>query len=299
MSAENLKQIEGEPQEYSSRISLKFFRHDETEKTQTGQLDTDISLTEKGKKHARSLSKSENVSSAIAFGSPSLRARQTSAYVGLGEMLALKGDESLEEIKKIIKEDEDHHVKLGVSKKLGFVLDKSRGNPYSREAYEAIDKGEWLKFLIERSDKLAKKYGDTESSTYSRQAAGIAQIVNKYLTLSPHFDSLVKEKGHEKDFKRFFGSHGGVLESFLAKIIDKTKGREELGKFTKVLKGHMFDFAEGFEIDIDQYQGGGQPVVRISYEKKGNSPEDSFSFSEKIDPDIIRDIIKEGYDEKQ
>lgn len=297
MSVENFEKIEQEPQKYSSRISLKFFRHDEKEKTQPGQLDTEVSLTEIGKKHARGLSKSENVSSAIAFGSPSLRAQQTSAYVGLGEILSLRGDESLEEIKKIIKEDKEHHVKLGASKKLGFVLDKNRKNPYSEEACEAFDNGGWLKFLIERSDDLAKKYGDTESSTYSRQAAGIAQIVNKYLTLSPHFDSLVEKKGHEKDFKRFFGSHGGVLESFLAKIIEKTNGREELGKFTNALKGHMFDFAEGFEIDIDQYQGNGQPVVRISYEKRGESPEDSFSFNEQIDLDIIRSIIKEGSDE--
>lgn len=157
--------------------------------------------------------------------------------------------------------------------------------------------GEFLKFLIEESDRMAEECGDDKSSTYSRQAAGIAQIVEKYVGIAPRFDSLVREKGYDDELRRLFGSHGGVLESFVAKVIEKTRGREELGRFVGAVGKQGFGFGEGFRIDIESQEGKGS-VARISYERQGETPEGSFAFSEQIDPALLQDIIREGTKEK-
>jgi len=283
---------EEEPQEFSSKVSLEFFRHDEKEKTKSDQPDQEVALTEKGRKHARSLSKTEDISQAVAFGSPFRRAKETAAYVMGGEAMSLTGNESLEDLKKIIDTELKVGTKISADPRLGFNIDKE--TPYGREANAAFGRGEWLKFLVEKSDQMAGECGDNKSSTYSRMATDIAKIVEKYLTIAPRFDSLVREKGYNEELKRFFGSHLGVLESFLAKVIEKTKGEEELDHFVKTLKNQGFGFSEGFKIDIENPQEDKEPVVKISYEKKGENPEDSFEFDEKIDPSILQEIIKEG-----
>jgi hypothetical protein len=42
------------------------------------------------------------------------------------------------------------------------------------------------------------------------------------------------------------GSHGGVTESFLLKVIEKIKGVAERDRFVSII-GNQFDFLEGFE----------------------------------------------------
>ena len=283
---------EKEPREISSNVSLEFFRHDEKEKAAEGQKDQEVPLTGKGKKHARSLSKPGDIKQAVAFGSPFRRAKETIGQIMAGEELSLTGDESLEEMKAKIDEGREYGTKLGADKRLGFDIDKN--SQYGKEAYAAFGNGEWLKYLVERSDQAAEEFGDDKSSTYSRQAAGIAKIVDKYIKIAPRFDSLVQEKGYASELKRFFGSHQGVLESFLAKIIEKTKGKEELGRFVGLGK-QGFGYAEGFKMNIANYKGSKEPSVVISYEKKEDGKnEPVYKFEEKIDPKLIAEIINEG-----
>jgi len=274
-------------EEYTSKVSLEFFRHDEKSKAEPGQPDEEVKLTEKGRKHARSLSETKDISQAVAFGSQFRRARETAAQIMAGESRELTGNETLEEAKKIIDAELKYGTKVGTDPRLGFMIDTE--TQYGKDALAAFKKGEWMTFLTEKSDDLAKETADKNSSTYSRMAAGVAGIVDKYLTVAPRFDSLVEKKGYEKELKRFFGSHQGVLESFLGKLIEKTKGKEDLKKFVSAVKNQGFDYAEGFKMDIEMQNG--EPRLKVFYKKNEENP---FEFNEEIDPSIIKDIIKEG-----
>ena len=274
-------------EEYSSRIVLKFMRHDEKSKVEPGQPDERVKLTEKGRKHARGLSKFENMPQTVGFGSPFDRAQETAGQVMAGDALSLTGEEPLSDLKNIIDADLKYGTKLGVDSRLGFFIDKS--TEYGKAANDAFGKGQWLPFLTEKSDELAQESGDDKSSTYSRMAAGVAEIVNKYLAAAPRFDSLVKDKGYEKDLNRFFVSHQGVLESFLAKIVEKTQGKQELGYLIKALNNQGFAFAEGFEMDIEMQNG--EPKIKVSYKKEGEHP---FKFHETVSEELLKEIIYEG-----
>ena len=161
----------------------------------------------------------------------------------------------------------------------------------AKKALEAAKSGNYLKFLVEDSDRLAEEDSNNKSSTYATQAQAIASIIQKYYTIAPRFNELVqdKNKNYEDTMKRFLGSHQGVLESFLAKLIEKTKGIEERDKFVKILNNQGFDYAEGFDIDIKNKELG-EPTVHISY-KKEKDGEIIFEFDEDLPKEIIDRLI--------
>ena len=93
--------------------------------------------------------------------------------------------------------------------------------------------------------------------------------------------------------KRFFGSHQGVLESFLAKLIEKTKGIEERNKFVEVLNNQGFDYAERFEVDIKNKESG-EPTIHLLY-KKEKEGKTVFEFDEDLPKEIIDSIVLTKY----
>jgi hypothetical protein len=295
MAESELRRTEEAQEAYTSRVSLEFFRHGKKEKAQPGQSDKEVSLTDEGKEEARASAKTEDISQAVAFGSGFLRAEQQAAYRMAGKAKPLTGKETPTELKKIIDGELKFGTKVANDERLGFNIDKN--TPYGKAAYEAFGGGKWMEFLIDKSDQIARECGDGESSTYSSMAAGVAKIVDKYGKIAPRFDSLVREKGYNDEMKRFFGSHQGVLESFLAKVIEKTKGREELVQFVKAVNNQGFGFGVGFKIEIVN-QEDEAPVIKISYEKQGESPDSSFAFNEEISRSLIKNIIDEGSKEK-
>lgn len=90
---------EASKERYVSKINLHFFRHGEKEKDPS-KNDTDIELTETGKKQALGKSNLKNINQAVAFGSPRLRAQETAGFVMAGRQKDIIGEESLNELKK-------------------------------------------------------------------------------------------------------------------------------------------------------------------------------------------------------
>ena len=72
MSFEQTPSLETE--KYSSKIELRFFRHDE-KGIDSSKTDKDIELTNTGRMHAKNQAKETNLTQAVAFGSPRLRAQ--------------------------------------------------------------------------------------------------------------------------------------------------------------------------------------------------------------------------------
>ena len=123
--------------------------------------------------------------------------------------------------------------KIGTDKRLDFNLDEdSEFGKISREHMKKEEKGgsrDYLKFLVEKGDKLAEEHNDKNGPTYSRMASNVAGIVNKYLKIAPRWNKTAesnKDEYPDASMKRFLSSHTGVLESFLAKVIEETKDKD-------------------------------------------------------------------------
>lgn len=284
---ENIEQVK----DYTSKIELFFRRHDEKEKDTT-KSDEEVRLTPAGKIHAKEEAWQDDISQSMAFGSSRKRTRETAGLIMSGKLEEITGTETLEELKE--KLDKDLPLKSGskirVDDRLNFEADSNSN--YVKKAIEAIKKGEYLKFLVEKSDESAKEENDSKSSTYTKQAQNIASIFEKYYGIAPHFNELVqdKNKNYEDTMKRFLGSSQGVLESFLAKLIEKTKGIEERDKFVQALNNQGFDYAEGFDVEIKNKESG-EPTIHLSY-KKEKDGETIFEYNEDIDKDMLLRIAE-------
>lgn len=276
--------------EFSSKIALRFFRHDE-KGVDPSKKDEEIELTAAGRLHAKAQAEETNLAQAVAFGSPRLRAQETAGFVMAGASEEITGEESFDELKAKVDKGLGYGSKIGIDPRLNFEL--GADNDYARAAVEAFKKGELMRFLVDQSDQLAAQVGDEVSSTYLRMAAQIASIIKKYVGIAPRWDELVndKEKHYEPVMERFFGTHQSIQESFLAKLIEMMKGVEERDKFIRLVKNKGFDYAEGFEVEIVTKEGETQPSIHINYKKDGEAMEDNFVFDEILPLEILEKII--------
>ena len=166
---------------YTSKIELSFFRHGEKENDKS-KSDFDIELTPTGKRQAIEKSETKSVEQSVAFGSPRIRAQETAAFVMSGNQEEITGDESLEELKEKLDKDLAKGSKVGIDKRLDFDIDFD--SEFGKAALDYFKRGEYLKFLVEQSDKLAEETGDETSFTYLRGAANIAGIIDKYIKVA-------------------------------------------------------------------------------------------------------------------
>ncbi len=150
-----------------------------------------------------------------------------------------------------------------------------------------------MEFIVEKSDGLAKEFGDEKGDTYSRMAGRIAEIIEKYIKIAPRWNELVQdeEKDYKETLKRYFGTHQGVVETFLAKVIEKTKGVEERNAFVVALDKQGFGFAEGINIKIKTINN--EQVIEVSY-KKEKDGKVIFEHNEIVPKEVIDQIILEG-----
>lgn len=276
----------------SSQIDLRFFRHDQKEKGEE-KSDNDILLTLEGRLHAKEKARDTNIEQSIVFGSPRKRTQQTAGYVMAGGLEDITGEESFEELKEKIDQGLRVGTKIGIDPRLDFILDEE--SAYGKKAMEAFLGGRYLKFLVEDSDQLAKESGDFESSTYTRHIQAVASIIKKYIDIAPRWDKIVREKSdsYAPELKRFFGTHQGVQEAFLAKVIELTRGTQERDRFVAALKNQGFGFAEGFEANV-LMEKNGEMKIHISYKKESENPEESFVFEEDVPPELIEQISEEN-----
>lgn len=283
---ENEKSVE-------SKIRLHFFRHAEPERDPQ-KTNNEFELTNTGKTQAIEKSqeiRSDNLDQSVAFGSPRRRAQQTAGFVmGAESVDSIQGDESLEQLKEKLDSRLKVGSKIGIDPRIDFYLDKN--TPFGEKAYDAVfNKKNYMQFLVEESDKLAEELNDDKASTYSRQARNIAEIVKKYIKVGTTWDKLVASgKYKNPELERFLCSHGGVVESFLLKIIEKTKGIQERGKLLKLLP-HQFEYVEGLDITITTK--GSEHFLHVSFTKKGEGGEGDYVFDEDVPLSILDEIIKE------
>jgi hypothetical protein len=272
----------------TSTIDLRFFRHAEKESDKS-KSDEEIELTETGRKQAVEKSEDKDISQAVAFGSTRKRTQQTAGLVMGGQLDEITGNESLDELKEKLNNELKVGSKIGADKRLDFDIDFS--TDFGKKALEAVKNGEYLKFLVEQSDTLAESFKNTATETYSGMAGRVAEIVKKYLTIASRWDKLVqdRDKNYEDTLKRFLGTHQGIGESFLAKVIEQTKSKAERDAFVSALGNQGFNFAEGFDIKIETVDDKTQNI-RISF-KKEKDGRVIFEYDEIVPREVIESFI--------
>jgi len=272
----------------TSSINLKFFRHAEKEKDKT-KTDEEIGITETGKKQAIERSEEEDLSQVVAFGSSRKRTQQTAGLVMAGQLSEITGEESLDELKAKLAKDLRFGEKIGVDDRLNFYQDFT--TEFGKKMLEVFSKQQFLKFLVEESDKLAYQLNDPKAETYSYEASRIAEIIMKYIKIAPRWDRLVEdtEKGYDSTLKRFLGSHQGIIEPFLLKVVEKTKGIAERDNLVAALDNMGFDFVDGFDVKIETTNEGKQRI-RILY-KREKDGKILFEYDETVPREIIEEMI--------
>lgn len=293
---ENLNEgfFEKEPN-IKSVITLDFFRHSKKEKTD--KSDEEILLTDEGKLLAKEKSSPETkIRQSLAFGSPRKRTQETSMLKMAGSNNEITGNENFEELKSKLNRDLKIGSKIGIDKNLDFKEDIN--SEYYKEALSSFSKGNYFKYLVEESDKRAEELGDKISFTYTRQAQQIAKVIEKYLKILPRWSDIVldnkfnnEKEEYSKTLERFLGTHQGITESFLAKVIEMTDGTKKRDEFVRALDNLGFDFVEGVKVYLVDVKGK-NPKIFIDYiHDNKNDKTKTFEFKKEIDFKIINEIL--------
>lgn len=285
-------------EKYTSKIELNFFRHGDKENDKT-KGDDEIRLNESGREQAVDRSvELKNPRLAKAMGSPRIRTQETAALVMLGKEEEINPSEGVENVKEIADPGLFNSPRIVEDDRLNFLLDENTES--GRVALDNFKKGNYIKWLVENSDADADKNGDIEmNSSYAKSASRIASVIKDYFDASGRWDDIVKAedtrkfpKGYAKELERFFGSHLGVTEAFLAKAVEKIKGVDERNKFIEALGNQGFKFVEGYKVDIINENK--EVKVVVEYKKEDKDGNVVFEFSEEIPAKMIDEIIEEG-----
>ena len=286
---EAYKAPEGKEGIEEPKIVLKFFRHDEKENDKT-KSDTDIRLSWTGVEHAGALAEEGDKTNSVVFGSGRIRTAETGLHILSGKQENYFQLMDYEDTLALADEDLGFGSKLGIDKRLDFVLPPK--GPYYDEMMLAFKEGRLLKYLVEESDRKAEEMGGGKDlMSYSSQASKIAEIVAKYLKIMPRWEQIVNDE--EKDVKpimeRILVSHQSVTESFLAKVVELTKGVAERDALVSALGNQGFGFAEGFNAEIVRGDNG-EEQVRVTF-KKEKDGQVIFEFDELVSRDVVENMI--------
>lgn len=264
-------------------IRLEFFRHDEKSvPTTSGERPNDrtVRLTDAGRRNATAVGKRKQPRAevAVAYGSERERSSETALRQMLANEDVVTPEMSLEAMRTVI----DQQLKVGrkdaVSKNLDFTFE---GNQTYRDTYmeRYLKSKDALVFAWKESDQLARRLKDETSSTYSRFAGNVAELVDKYVRILPRWQEIAAEHPEKYaasnfELQRFFGSHQGVIEPLVMKVIEKTQGAPAVEAFINTLPDkNGFGSSQGFSVDIADEGGSPHMTVRCNDQQWTVTPE--------------------------
>lgn len=285
--SETLSPIDHETFPYHSRVVLHIFRHGKKLSAQEGQADETIVLNQLGREQGQA--KGEAVQPqkdvAMAIGSPRIRSQETAARAMLHDEVTPDMDfAALQE-----KVTSSFGKKMVADPRLNF--ESVIGTPMSDISEKRYADGYYLEYLLKESDNLAIQNHDTQNSTITRIAANIADLIKKYVQISDNFERLITNQSEKyaqfkNQMERYMGTHQGVTESFLAKLLEKLGKQDEIDSF---IEKSPAGFAETQGISLEITHGnGGDKTITLNYEL-ADGPK-----SVEITEGMLDEIIQDG-----
>ena len=220
----------------------------------------------------------------LVYGSPRQRAQETALRQLLANEAVVTDESTLEELKESVKKALPFGNKLVISDQLDYMA--KNPDPAFTEAYNSnYQKGQLLSFMLNESDNLVKEKMDANDYSYSRIAGNIASIVKRYTGIMPTWERIYDKKqfGDANEMQRFVGTHQGIPEIFLIKVIEKTEGKKAAEEFIEQLPDkNGGGFSEGISATIRMEQS--KPEVALRYGDK------EFVIGEDILDSILADV---------
>lgn len=255
MKTRDASRLERDPKEnIESRVILYFRRHGKKEKTLEGQADEQVPLTKEGRAQAVAVGKElgAHPEVAVAFGSSRDRAQEIAARAMLANEESITEDMTLDELKTEIRGELGYGQKIMADSRLNFVDEPGELKELTDKAY---GEKRTTDFMVHESDEVAKRTKDKKSSSYTRLAGQVAELVKKYAEIGNNFHRIVEEDPEkyaefQNRLERFMGTHNTVSESFVAKVLEKQEGVEERERFLEKLGAFGFAEAQGFNLEV-------------------------------------------------
>lgn len=282
---EKINNLEAKEKELKiqTRVILEFMRHGEKDMN-SSKWDKKGRLTKKGREMAQEKGNELNPQPEVSlgWGSPRERTQETVLHAMLPD---IDVNATMEDIEKIISEEQKVGKKMVIDSRLDYVL----GGPPDEESLKASKENHGLSYIVEKSDSKALGMGDKISSTYTRAAAGIAEIISRYIKIDGNFNKIAlndpkKYSGLNNQLERYLGTSQGTVESFVAKLLEITQGIEKRNEFLEVL-GNGFGETKGIHVEISN--NGDEQKISASYELNGKKEYIV------IDENILNKIIAE------
>lgn len=257
------------------KVVLHFMRHSIKAKAAEGMTDHQVPLTPEGRElAAKKFEAPLDMRFAHVAGSSRLRTHETAVTAATQDPEANPTDLGL--------------GKMRSKDGLDFVVDEE--SEYGKRIEEFFTTGRGMSFLVHESDSLAQESGDTTSSTYSRMAANIAQIIYRNFKAASRGASMLEQSEHPEnelnDFERVLATHATIQESFLLKVVEKMKGETARDELLSIIGESGFGYTEGFDATLSKENG--EEQIRITY-KKGD-----YVFDEIVPASVIKEIAEEG-----
>ncbi|MEI8096637.1 MAG: hypothetical protein WCG73_00870 [Candidatus Moraniibacteriota bacterium] len=271
---EKMEQPISKIEKIEPKLVLRFLRHSKKERVLEEVEDKDIPLSVEGRDLAAIKYETPlDFRYGHVVGSPRIRTQET------GAVAATQNSETILE---------DLGVgKVRVDESLDFFVDDTL---YGKRFHKAYAEGNLMSFIVHESDIIAKETEDVSSSTYSRMAANIARIIYRNFEIASRGASVLAQsentENKQNDFERIIATHAGIQESFLFKVVEVIKGREEREALLSLIGETGVDFTEGFDVILSKENG--EEKIRIVY-KKGE-----YVFDEVVSADSLKRIIEEG-----
>ena len=270
-------------------VRLHFNRHFEKGQLPEGATDDRrIPLSAQGKLNAKeSASHEVDLSRSRAIGSPRERAPHTAALLMAGKYPEIDATEDLDELERKVREISGTMALVRIDERLDFIDDPEA--PLGRMLNDAYARKQYFKAILHESDQIARAQGSEYESTYSHKAARFAELILHYLDATARL-STTKKWSDRKKFERFLGTHQGLSESFLAKLVEVTQGVDAREAFAREIGDEGFDYGEGFDVEIGQR--GDEQVASVIYTNRCDGKTSRIP----IDSGILRTIIGEAND---
>lgn len=280
-----------------ANVIIHFLRHGKKEVTKLGQKDEDVLLTPRGREQAhKKYHKKEGgfggqTEISIAKGSPRVRSQEVATRAMQGDRI--NQDTGWEELKQEMQPRLINESELSDVEKQEILRNLKFGKIHADERLNFVDEGAWgevaeaaycagrrLEFLVNDSDRLLLELGDKKSFSFSRQAGNIAELIKQYVIVSINFDKIVQKDQSKyakfgNQLERYLGSHAGVGESFLTKVIKAIKGDEAAREYVQK-KPAGFQEAEGFDIEIIPADKPEEVTIVLHYMMDGKEEEIKF-----------------------
>lgn len=276
-----------------TRVILEIMRHGKREKHPDPLLDggPELKLTPEGRAQTDERGKEldPQIEVSLGWGSPRVRSQETAYRVMLADE-NLNPNETLGKIEeRIDKELQGVGKKMIEDERLNF----HASGPIGVDGKSAYHEGRYMDWVINDSDKSAIEKHDTESSTFTRMAGNVASIVQRYTKIGSNFNRIAsktdkyEESGNQ--LERYLGTHQGIAESFVAKVLGKVKGEKIKDEFVaSVASG--FDETEGVHIEIINKGDEQHILMRYTIKDPENGDrEEELQFGSEILEEIIKD----------